>query len=55
MENESDQSHKYQDNANEETKSRKRESIQKRRRRILGAASVQLTKTTYQGATNQGA
>ncbi|KAM0477625.1 hypothetical protein ACHAPX_005939, partial [Trichoderma viride] len=53
MENRSDQSHNYKNNAKEETKPRKRESIQERRRRILGTASVRFTKTTDQGATDR--
>ncbi|UKZ79440.1 hypothetical protein TrVFT333_007195 [Trichoderma virens FT-333] len=53
MENRSDQSHNHKNYAKEEIKLRKRrETIQDRRLRVLGTASVRFTNTTEQGATD---
>ncbi|KAL7916717.1 hypothetical protein GGI35DRAFT_433886 [Trichoderma velutinum] len=56
MENRSDQSHNHQNYAKKEIKSRKRkETIEERRRRFLGTASVRFTNTTDQDAADRGA
>ncbi|KAH0523225.1 hypothetical protein TsFJ059_008263 [Trichoderma semiorbis] len=56
MENRSVQPHNHKSYAKEEIKSRKRkETIEERRRRFLGTASVRFTTTTDQDAADQGA
>ncbi|KKP02181.1 hypothetical protein THAR02_05728 [Trichoderma harzianum] len=54
MENRSDQPHNHKSYAKKEIKSRKRkETIEERRRRFLGTASVRFTTTTDQDAADQ--